>query len=334
MSKEEFYSQDKLLFNERSLSVLSIKDLRDIGRKFGISSPTTMKKKELVDKILKIVYGEIAVPIRNTSGRPSVREFDINKYIERIKSKSSYGDELKDIKFGSEFGAYMVSSPTEKYHSDDNILIRTFYADGEKLFLREKEFISSPDDIEISKSTAEKFGLENFDVVEIIKNENLFKIISINGEKVANKFDGLQVDGEAIQKGKYKDFYLRTKEEIDDSILSLIKNATASNVDVVTFSTKNYAEFGAESVVYAENEDEKSIYKKLIYLTNLCEKRLYESLDIIVIIDDMFFIEDFIQDLEEDVRERLKKYIISAKDKLLELENAICAFKIIDEVTY
>ena len=63
MTNEEYKNLEKLPFNERSLLMLNIKDLRDIGRKFGLSSPTTMKKKELVDKILKIVYGEMLVSL-------------------------------------------------------------------------------------------------------------------------------------------------------------------------------------------------------------------------------------------------------------------------------
>lgn len=314
--------------------MLNIKDLRDIGRKFGLSSPTTMKKKELVDKILKIVYGEMTIPIRNSSGRPSVREFDINKYIEKIKHKSGYVEELQDVVYGSEYGAYMVSSPSEKYDSDDNILIKTFFTDGKKNYLRDKEFIPSPDDIEVSSKFVSKFNLENFDVVEITMHENIFKIISINGVKVSNKFSNLSVSGETVEKGKIKDFYLGTKEEINKEILDLIKKATKVGIKVVTFSVKDFSSKGANSVVYQNDEPENNIYKKLIYLANVCEKELYDGEDVILLVDDEFFIEDAIENLEFDVKERLKKYISSAKDKMLELGNAICCFKIANEVTY
>ena len=35
---------DKVLYSESSLGLLNIKELRDMGRKFGMPSPTTMKK--------------------------------------------------------------------------------------------------------------------------------------------------------------------------------------------------------------------------------------------------------------------------------------------------
>ena len=68
---------DENLYNEKTLFLLNIRELRDIGRKFGVPSPTTMKKQELVDYILKIVYGEVQTETRSACGRPNVREFDI-----------------------------------------------------------------------------------------------------------------------------------------------------------------------------------------------------------------------------------------------------------------
>ena len=77
---------DKNLYNEKSLYLLNIRELRDMGRKFGVPSPTTMKKQDLVDYILKIVYGEINPPIRSSCGRPNSREFDMNRYVDKIKN--------------------------------------------------------------------------------------------------------------------------------------------------------------------------------------------------------------------------------------------------------
>ena len=47
---------DTTLYNEKSLYLLNIRELRDMGRKFGVPSPTTLKKQDLVEYILKIVY--------------------------------------------------------------------------------------------------------------------------------------------------------------------------------------------------------------------------------------------------------------------------------------
>ena len=68
---------DENLYNEKSLYLLNIKELRDLGRKIGVPAPATLKKQDLVDYILKIVYGEVDTPKRSSFGRPNVREVDM-----------------------------------------------------------------------------------------------------------------------------------------------------------------------------------------------------------------------------------------------------------------
>ena len=104
---------DKSLYNEKSLYLLNIKELRDIGRKLCVPSPTTLKKQELIDYILKVVYGEIKPPARSNYGRPNVREFEMDKYLEKIKRNSDLTDELLKVKLDDEYliGALKVAAP-------------------------------------------------------------------------------------------------------------------------------------------------------------------------------------------------------------------------------
>jgi len=58
-------------FNEEELYKLNIHELRDIARDIGVSSPTTKKKEELIQKTLAIVYGEEPKVIKKAgAGRP------------------------------------------------------------------------------------------------------------------------------------------------------------------------------------------------------------------------------------------------------------------------
>ena len=100
MDKRYVSSKEKEnLYNERNLFLLNIRELRDIGRKLGVVSPTTMKKEVLVDSILKIIYGEVKTEVRSAYGRPSVREFDINHYLEKIKKRSQLSPDDVDSVF-------------------------------------------------------------------------------------------------------------------------------------------------------------------------------------------------------------------------------------------
>ena len=81
---------DENLYNEKSLYLLNIKELRDLGRKIGVPAPATLKKQDLVDYILKIVYGEIDAPKRSSYGRPNVREVDMGQYLAKIKKKLTF----------------------------------------------------------------------------------------------------------------------------------------------------------------------------------------------------------------------------------------------------
>ena len=182
--KETDNNIDKTLYNEKSLYLLNIRELRDMGRKFGVPSPTTLKKQDLVEYILKIVYGEVA-PKRSNYGRPNVREFEMDKCLDKIKKNSDHADELLKFKLDDFSPALdlMVAMPKEKT-PHDNIKTLVYIEEDGKYLLKKHAFVESKYDIEIEKSLAESFSLVDFDVIEARVEGELFKIITV----INNKF--------------------------------------------------------------------------------------------------------------------------------------------------
>ena len=128
---------DENLYSEKSLFLLNIKELRDLGRKIGVPAPATLKKQDLVDYILKIVYGQVDVPVRNSYGRPNVRDVDMNQYLTKIMKKTDVYDELVNASFGDIESIFKVAS-----HDDSSkingVEQRTFVEDNEKFYLRKE----------------------------------------------------------------------------------------------------------------------------------------------------------------------------------------------------
>lgn len=325
---------DKTLFNEQHLHLLNIRDLRDMGRKVGVPSPTSLKKRELVDYILKIVYGEIEIPVRNSGGRPSIREFDMDRYISKIKSDTSFLNDITKYKLDSDFGLMAVSSSDENYVSGGCIENKIFYTDGTRCVLRKRQFIESPDDIEISKSLAHKLKLENFDVLEVMEFEGMCKIITINGIKVKDKFVGLNIDGKPVEKGNTANFYLRTKEEIKAAIESLENSCTKNNIKLIVFSRNEYMASCSQCVTYSETEEASAIYKKFMIFAGFCEEAVYGSEDIVVVVENIEDVENLVDSFDADISARIKKHLQSLITKIITLGNAFISFKIEEEVTY
>lgn len=325
---------DKSLYNEKSLYLLNIKELRDIGRKFGVPSPTTMKKQELIDFILKIVYGEIEAPVRTNFGRPNVREFDMNHYVEKIKKNADITDELLKVKLNPflSLGVQEVAAPKQEVF--DNIENRVYFEDGEKCYLRVYEFVPSSKDIEISKDYAEKLGLENLDVLEVRIEENMFKIITINGVAIDNKFKDFEVDNEKIEGGKRKVFYLRTKEEIDNNIEEIAIGCQERGLKLLIFAEKNHTVKCDELMIYNKSEGYPKMYKNFMKLVSLCEKYVFDSEDVVVILENAIDIEDMFDSFDDDVNARAQTNIKQLAKKFLALGNTYITYRIEKPVLY
>ncbi len=321
---------DENLYNEKTLFLLNIRELRDIGRKFGVPSPTTMKKQELVDYILKIVYGEVQTETRSACGRPNVREFDINHYLEKIKRKTELTPELLKVKLDDIDSIFKVAEH-EGQNLTKEVVQRIFVEDDGKFFLRERGFVASQTDIEVSASIAKELKLENFDVVEVIISDDMFKIISVNGEKIA---DFESVINKVGKSGEKQVFHLRTKEEIEKEIKKLEYICENNGVKLLVFSNKEYFGKNTHSVVVGDGELSTKVYKKFIGFVEICEKYVFENQNIIVAIDETDRVFEVIDSFGEDSAERIKKHLQQKIEKLLSLGNALNIYKLETEKQY
>lgn len=321
---------DENLYNEKTLFLLNIRELRDIGRKFGVPSPTTMKKQELVDYILKIVYGEVQTEVRSACGRPNVREFDINHYLEKIKRKSELTPELLKVKLDDVDSIFKVAEHKEKSFTK-NVVQRIFVEDDGRFYFRERGFVPSPTDIEVNENVVKNYGLENFDVVEVIANDDVFKIITINGQTVNDLNSTINKIGKAGQK---QVFHLRTKEEIRKEINLLEDSCIASNVYLLVFSSSRYTGENTYSEVIKPSEKSTKIYKQFISFIDTCEKHVYENKNIIVAIDELDLVISVIDSFGEEFATRIKKHLQQKVEKLLELGNALNIYKLEVESDY
>lgn len=320
---------DENVYNEKSLYLLNIKQLRAMGRRFGVPSPASKKKKELVDYILNVVYGKVEVPARTSYGRPSTSEFDMDEYLEKIEKNYDVSGKLKNMSFSKNLGYATLSNHSEPYIINDNIERRVFCDVDGKYFLRLHAFLESEDDILISENIVKKYCLENYDVVEIVKIDSSFKIFSINGQKIREKIGKIYVDGKELRWGQKQDFYLSTKEELKDSIQNLIKDAEKNDIKIVILAENEYNCSGQTNLVkYTEKEDKSQMYKKLMMIMGICEKSIIDGEDLILCIEDSDIISNTISQFDDDMMERMSKYFRSILKKFVELGNICVSYKL------
>lgn len=324
MTKEK--KIDENLYNEKSLYLLNIKELRDLGRKIGVPAPATLKKQDLVDYILKIVYGEIDAPKRSSFGRPNVREVDMGQYLAKIKKKTDVYDEVLNASFDNLDSIFKVASPDESSKINE-VVQRIFVEENEKYFLRQYGFVESEGDIEISKEIKSKFKLENFDIVEVIISGKSFKIISING-LVVN--DTSELDNE--YSGKKQVFHFCTKEEIKEEILKLLNNS--KNLKRIVFSREDYSSNCDEYIKTDVDVDSHKAYKQIMSFINLCEKYVFEGENILILTDESKFIENTVESLDSEVSNRTKKHLQTRIEEVLALGNALVVYKLDTDFIY
>ena len=319
---------DENLYSEKSLYLLNIKELRDLGRKIGVPAPATLKKQDLVDYILKIVYGEVDVPKRSSFGRPNVREVNIDQYLSKIKKRTDYNDELLSASFGDVESIFKVASP-EKPISARNVEQRIFVEDNKKYYLRRFGFVASDGDIEVSKQIKEKYNLADYDVVEAIICGRLFKIVSINGKVVIHK--------NSLSEGYFgvkQVFHLSTKEKIKNEIIKQIEFCKSRGFKAIVCSQQDFSDKNIDYIQIKEDECIEAKYKKFMTYVCACEKYAFEGETIAAILDNSDFIEDVINSLDEEVAERTKKHLQSRIDDFLALGNALLIYKQDVEVIY
>lgn len=313
-SKKPTIDVDPGLYNERSLNLLTIHDLREIGRKFGVPSPTTLSKNELIEYILNIVYGKVEVKARkNTLGRPTNREFNIQNYIDRIQK--SILPKFDESNLYTSFAEMKVSSPVSEYASSMGKIETRVLCDVDGKFkLRVSAYIESSNDIDISKEMVKKFNLEPFDVLEIIANGGLVKIVTINGKRVKDSFSGLQISGNKVFSGTNKIFYMPSKEETKNNIEIVCSVCEVNEVPLLLFCKNSYSGKTVHQIMYSEEDDGSKRYKKFMMFLGECEKITAESGDMVLLVEDWHDVLEAIESFDADVVFRIKQNV---KEELL-----------------
>lgn len=325
---------DTTLYNEKSLYLLNIRELRDIGRKFGVPSPTTKKKQDLIEYILKIVYGEIA-PQRSNYGRPNVREFEMDKYVSKIKKNSDLTDELLKFKLDdySLAGMLKLASPKESAVAD-NIETLVYIEENGKCYLRKHAFVSSKNDIEIDKNFATGLKLENLDVVEARVEADLFKIITINGVVQKDRFENFKVKTYTIKAGKKNSVDVQDFDEIERLKLQVKTECQTRGLKLVQFSSSTTQNDYGEIVLYNREDSSSKTYKNFMKFMGVCEKQVYSGEYVVILIEDARVTDSLFDDFDEAVGERAQNNINNSLKKFLALGNALISFRRVEEMEY
>ncbi len=192
-------------YSKEELSKLGIYDLREIGRKVGVQSPTIFKKEQLIEKILEIIYGNVSLKKEGVSrGRPSrsgqksyQKFIDLIDKIEAPKVNSTF---ISDS--GEEFNrsfAYLsslsmkVASPSEIYRNDaeeeNELTLKkgVVCKNGDSFVVRKLKFIESVCDSKINNEMAERFGLQEDDIIDYFLDEynQVAQIVKVNDKFVS-----------------------------------------------------------------------------------------------------------------------------------------------------
>lgn len=107
--------------DEQKLQELGIFEIRNIAREAGVYSPTTLKKQELIDKILKVIKGEEEPYVKKTKqGRPPKNISTINDLIDVIVPKKPTGQKVDNQKtFFNVFNDNVKSINVNEYGTNE-----------------------------------------------------------------------------------------------------------------------------------------------------------------------------------------------------------------------
>lgn len=329
-------SIDQSLFNEKSLYLLNIRELRDLGRKYGVPSPTTKSKKELVDYILNVIYGKVEIPVRSIVGRhPGTSKFKMENFINKLKTNSDMVDDHYEYKPYENMFAFKLSSPSSTYILDENpIITKVYNFENGKHFLKSMAFIKSDSDIEISNQLAQKYRLENSDIVDILLLDNLIKICTINGIKCKDEFEELYVLNTPIQKGFSQEFFFTSEDDLKKETLNLLQKIENTELKLLVFTKNEYKNKNLQSIIYFEDEDKSHIYKKIINFANLCESCIKNGENIIVIIENYEWIKMQFSNFDTDISIKIQNYLDDIFNKITKLNNVALLFSIEDNYKY
>lgn len=155
------------------LEQLRIHELRDLARKMGVNAPTSKKKEQLIDEIMKIMNGESA-PVSNKTkkGRPvrtSSENFDVVDFILPSQDELKLFNEYTDYQLEQEKYHFMLNMDFAEYKDVDlgeSIKEGCVEIKSEGFgIIHVKGLLSDNDDVYVNKITIKQLKLRSGDYV-------------------------------------------------------------------------------------------------------------------------------------------------------------------------
>jgi len=195
-------SQGSQLYTREDLLKLGIYDLREIGREVGVPSPTTLKKEELIEYIIGIIYGG---PVKKQEGykrgRPARnKEKSYHKFVDLIERIEAPRLTSSLIEKGDEFfdEAFLyfdkltskVASPSSVYTNDlfsgSEITLTkgVVISVDDRLYVRKNTTLPQIQDVYLSDIHIKDYNLKEGDEIEYLPNPDgsIGQIIKVNGK--------------------------------------------------------------------------------------------------------------------------------------------------------
>ena len=159
------------------LDKLRIHELRDLARKMGVQSPTTLKKEQIISEIMDILSGE-KQPYVTTSrqGRPP-RNQDKALSIEDVFEDKGAEFEPYVLRTEDDNEVYYLAQPSAKYYVVDDKMKENDicgYVEIKQNYgvLHPDGFLPSENDIKFSLASVKKYNLKNGDYVTALIQVN------------------------------------------------------------------------------------------------------------------------------------------------------------------
>ena len=191
------------ILDEYSMRQASIYELRNLAREVGVISPTTLKKEDLINKMLRILSGEEKPEMpKSKQGRPPKQLIKAEK--EFLNKKEVEEDIFDEFKYPlKDYGDKEIGVLSSNRNYEDEVIYDAFaYSLEEKTgyfhvmedgfsFIFEQGRVSNVNSaILVSKNIADKFKLSDGDLVKcecknIATNNTRFltEVLEINGCK-------------------------------------------------------------------------------------------------------------------------------------------------------
>lgn len=332
--------------DESKLKQFRIHELRDLAGKIGVQSPTSQNKDELIEKILKIISGEVAPYVKTSGkGRPSRRSNNVASYFipENVNSDVNEFSELNNNKFD-----FYAAMPAFEFNANEEAKCEVKgYLDVTTSgygIIRVNGFGVSDEDVYVHKMFVTKHNLSSGDYVKALaksvydnRPKAVTEILEVNQGNLKSeiKFDNLKkcetaksfkLLNESIVNGTTS-VILSDNKVMFAEATELIKNIP-SNYKVIVVAPSKFEEEFVENnnVIFAPFNVTKNylnVYSNL-KLALLKAKNLAEQNNVVLVVSGinyfyralMALISDSEQNsfkLEEMVKQELTKIMLSAK---------------------